>query len=318
MNDELCRAHGLSVIENPKKKAKSQKEMAAAQYGISHKKQLQQTIDRLLPECNHYEEFLAKMRAEGYEVVDGKNPGFRLPGWERPTRVNRLGDDYTKTALRARITSQRGRLAAGKTPPKRTGRKVNLLIDIQAKLAAGKGAGYERWAKIFNLKEAAKTLNFLMENGLTDYDELALRAAQAEDGFNAASQKIKQLESRMAGMAQLKTHIIQYSKTREVYAAYKKSRHKKEFLAEHGAEIAQHEAAKKAFDALEGKPIPKVAQLSKEYAVLLEEKREQYEQYKVLRQDMITYQTALHNVDKILGLEPPEQAQEKEQPKPER
>ena len=204
MNDELCRAHGLSVIENPKKKAKSQKEMAAAQYGISHKKQLQQTIDKVLPECNHYEEFLAKMRAEGYEVVDGKNPGFRLPGWERPARVNRLGGDYTKTALRARITSQRGRLAAGKTAPKRTGRKVNLLIDIQAKLAAGKGAGYERWAKIFNLKEAAKTLNFLMENGLADYDELALRAAQAEDGFNAASQKIKQLEARMAGVAKLK------------------------------------------------------------------------------------------------------------------
>ncbi len=318
MNDELCRAYGLSVIENPKKKAKSQKETAAAQYGVSHKKQLQQTIDRVLPECNNYDEFLAKMRAEGYEVVDGKNPGFRLPGWERPTRVNRLGDAYTKTALRTRMAGQRGRSVSGKTVPKRTGKKVNLLIDIQAKLAAGKGAGYERWAKIFNLKEAAKTLNFLIENGLTDYDELALRAEQAEDGFNAASQKIKQLEARMAGVAQLKTHIIQYSKTREVYTAYKKSRHKKEFLAEHGAEIAQHEAAKKAFDALGGKPIPKVAQLSTEYAALLEEKREQYEQYKALRQDMVTYQTALRNVDQILGLEPPEQTQEKEQPKPER
>lgn len=318
MNDELCRSHGLSVIENPKKKAKSQKETAAAQYGVSHKKQLQQTIDRVLPECNNYEEFLAKMRTEGYEVVDGKNPGFRLPGWERPKRVNRLGDDYTKTALRTRITGQRGCSVSRKTVPKRTGRKVNLLIDIQAKLAAGKGAGYERWAKIFNLKEAAKTLNFLIENGLTDYDELVLRAEQAEDGFNATSQKIKQLEAQMAGVAQLKTHIIQYSKTREVYTAYKKSRHKKEFLAEHGAEIAQHEAAKKAFDALNGKPIPKVAQLSVEYAALLEEKREQYEQYKTLRQDMITYQTALCNVDKILGWEPPEQTQEKEQPKPER
>ena len=116
----------------------------------------------------------------------------------------------------------------------------------------------------------------------------------------------------MAGVAQLKTHIIQYSKTREVYAAYKKSRHKKEFLAEHGDEIARHEAAKKAFDALGGKPIPKVAQLSKEYAALLEEKQAQYEQYKALRQDMIAYQTALRNVDKILGLEPPEKVQEPE------
>ena len=318
LNDELCYAHGLSVIENPKKKAKSQKELAAAQYGVSHKKQLQQTIDRVLPECHNYEEFLARMRAEGYEVVDGKNPGFRLPGWDRPTRVNRLGDGYTKAALCARIADRGGRSSAGKTASKPAGKKVNLLIDIQAKLAAGKGAGYERWAKIFNLKEAAKTLNFLIENDLTDYDDLALRAAQAEDGFNAASQKIKQLEARMAGVAQLKTHIIQYSKTREVYAAYKKSRHKKDFLAEHGAEIAQHEAAKKAFDALEGKPIPKVAQLSKEYAALLKEKQTQYEQYKTLRQDMITYQTALRNVDKILRLEPPEQAQEKEQQKPER
>jgi len=318
MNDELCRAYGLSVIENPKRKAKSQKEMAAAQYGVSHKKQLQETIDRVLSECHTYEELLARMCAEGYEVIDGKNPGFRLAGWERPTRVNRLGEAYTKSALRARITSQHGRSAAGKTAPKRTGKKVNLLIDIQAKLAAGKGAGYERWAKIFNLKEAAKTLNFLIENDLTDYDELALRAAQAEDGFHTASQKIKQLEARMADVAQLKTHIIQYSKTREVYAAYKKSRHKKEFLAEHGAEIAQHEAAKKAFDVLGGKPIPKVAQLSREYAALLQEKKEQYEQYKALRQDMITYQTALQNVDRILGLEPPEQTQEKEQQKPER
>ena len=107
----------------------------------------------------------------------------------------------------------------------------------------------------------------------------------------------------MAEIAQLKTHIINYSKTREVYAAYKNSRHKKEFLAEHGAEIAQHEAAKKAFDALNGKPIPKVAQLSQEYAKLLAEKQAQYAQYKAAKQDMITYWTAKQNVDRILGLE---------------
>ena len=114
-------------------------------------------------------------------------------------------------------------------------------------------------------------------------------------------------------MAQLKTHIINYSKTREVYAAYKKSRHKKEFLTEHGAEIAQHEAAKKAFDALGGKPIPKVAQLSQEYAALLAEKKEQYAEFKALRQDMIDYRTMKQNVDKILGLLPEDQDQNREQ-----
>ena len=311
LNDELCRAHGLSVIENPKPSAKKQKEMAAAKYGTSHKEQLRQTIDRVLPDCQGYDDFLAKMRAEGYEVKEGKTLSFRTPGWDRFTRSNKLGVDYTREALRERSNTRRGRSTDAKKAIPHTGRKVNLLIDIQAKIAAGKGAGYERWAKIFNLKEAAKTLNFLIENDLTDYDELTARAEQAGDRFDDVSRHIKQLEARMAEVAQLKTHIINYSKTREVYAAYKKSRHKKEFLAEHGAEIAQHEAAKKAFDALDGKPIPKVAQLSEQYAALLAEKQEQYVEYKALRQDMIDYRTMKQNVDKILGLVPEEQEQQR-------
>ena len=317
LNDDLCRAHGLSVIEDPKPSAKKQKEIAAAKYGTSHKEKLRQTIDRVIPDCRSYDDFLDRMRAEGYEVKEGKLLSFRAPGWDRFTRSYKLGADYTKEALRERSTTRRGYAASAKKPIQSKGRKINLLIDIQAKMAAGKGAGYERWAKVFNLKEAAKTLNFLIENGLTDYDELTARAEQAGDRFDEVSRRIKQLEGRMAEVAQLKTHIINYSKTREVYAAYKKSRHKKEFLAEHGAEIAQHEAAKKAFDALGGKPIPKVAQLSQEYAALLAEKQEQYAEYKALRQDMIAYRTAKQNVDKILGLVPEDQEQNREQ-KPER
>ena len=317
LNDDLCRAHGLSVIEDPKPSAKKQKEIAAAKYGTSHKEQLRQTIDRVIPDCRSYDDFLDRMRAEGHEVKESKLLSFRAPGWDRFTRSYKLGADYTKEALRERSTTRRGYAASAKKPIQSTGRKINLLIDIQAKMAAGKGAGYERWAKVFNLKEVAKTLNFLIENDLTDYDELAARAGQAGARFDDVSRRIKQLEARMAEAAQLKSHIINYSKTREVYAAYKKSRHKKEFLAEHGDEIGKHEAAKKAFDALGGKPIPKVAQLSEQYAVLLAEKQEQYAEYKALRQDMIAYRTAKQNVDKILGLEPEDQEQNREQ-KPER
>ncbi|MDE6590639.1 MAG: relaxase/mobilization nuclease domain-containing protein, partial [Oscillospiraceae bacterium] len=208
LNDELCKAHGLSVIENPKPSAKKQKEMAAAKYGTSHKEQLRQTIDRVLPDCQSYDDFLAKMRAEGYEIKEGKKLSFRAPGWDRFTRSDKLGSDYTKEALRERSDPRRGRSAEAKKAIPHTGRKVNMLIDIQAKIAAGKGAGYERWAKIFNLKEAAKTLNFLIENDLTDYDELAARAEQAGDRFDEVSHRIKQLEARMGEVAQLKTHII--------------------------------------------------------------------------------------------------------------
>ncbi len=215
LNDELCRAHGISVIENPKPSAKKQKEIAAVKYGTSHKEQLRQTIDRVLPDCQGYDDFLAKMRAEGYEIREGKKLSFRAPGWGRFTRSDKLGADYTKEALRERSTNRGGRSSAARKAVPHAGRKVNMLIDIQAKMAAGKGAGYERWAKIFNLKEAAKTLNFLIENDLTDYDELTVRAEQAGDRFDEVSRRIKQLEGRMAEVAQLKTHIINYSKTRE-------------------------------------------------------------------------------------------------------
>ena len=128
LNDELCRAHGLSVIENPKPSAKKQKEMAAAKYGTSFKEQLRQTIDCVLPECRDYDDFLAKMRAEGYEIKEEKNLSFRAPGQERFTRSNRLGADYTREALRERCANRHGRSAAVKTPTLRNGRKVNMMI----------------------------------------------------------------------------------------------------------------------------------------------------------------------------------------------
>ena len=320
LNDELCRENGLSVIEHPARNSKAHREQAAIKYGNSFKEQLRQTIDRVLPASQDYEDFLEKMRAEGYEVKkEGGNVAFRAPAQERFTRSYRLGDNYTLDALRARCEHRRGRSAEAKTAIQRgDGKMVNLLIDIQAKIDAGKGAGYERWAKIFNLKEAAKTLNFLIDNDLTDYDELTARAERAEADFNASSKRIKQLEARLSEVKQLKTHIINYTKTREVYAAYKKSRHKKEFLEKHGDEIAQHEAAKKAFDALGGKPIPKVAQLSEEYAKLLAEKQAEYERYRTHRQEMLTYETVKQNVDRILGAELSERERKTKQDQTER
>ena len=325
-NDEICRAHGLSVIENPRGDAKEPGEAAAIKHGVSFKEQLRRTIDRILPDCLTFEDFLTRMRSEGYAVKRGKYLEFRAPGQPRYTRSFRLGDAYTLDALRERRGKQRGDASdtakdcgAAKTPvqtgkaqkkestARPVNRNVNLLIDIQARMAAGKGPGYERWAKIFNLKEAAKTLNFLIDHNLTDYDELSEKAERAGVAFDASAKRIKKLEARMAEIAQLKTHIIRYSKTRKIYADYKKSRQKQEFLAAHTEEIAQHEAAKKAFDALNGKPIPKVAQLSEKYAKLLAAKQTEYERFKQHRQEMIDYQTAKQNVDRILGIQQEEE-----------
>ena len=108
-----------------------------------------------------------------------------------------------------------------------TRKKNTLLIDIEAKLQAGKGGGYERWAKVFNVKQMAQTYNYLREHGLLDYAELEEKAAAATEQFHALSAQIKAAETRMAEIAVLKTHIINYAKTREVYAGYRKAGYSK-------------------------------------------------------------------------------------------
>ena len=157
----------------------------------------------------------------------------------------------------------RKKVVAQAEPP-----KVNLLVDIQAKLQAGKGAGYARWAKVFNLKQMAQTMNYLSENNLLEYAVLEEKAAAATAHHNELSAQIKAAEKRMAEIAVLRTHIVNYAKTREVYVAYRKAGYSKKFREEHEEEILLHQAAKNAFDEMGVKKLPKVKELQTEYAKL--------------------------------------------------
>lgn len=185
----------------------------------------------------------------------------------------------------------------------RTKAAPNLLIDIQEKLQAGKGSGYERWAKVFNLKQMSQTLNYLSENGLLEYAALEEKAAAASARFNELSTQIKDAEKRLAEIAVLKTHIINYVKTRDVYAGYRKAGYSKKYLAEHESDILLHKAAKKAFDELGVKKLPTVKALQTEYATVLAAKKHAYGEYVKARSEMRGVQTAKANVDRLLGQE---------------
>lgn len=191
-------------------------------------------------------------------------------------------------------------------------KKVNLLVDIQAKLREGKGAGYAKWARSFNLKQLAQTMNYLTDHGLLEYASLAEKTSAATVRYNELSGQIKAAEKRMAEIAVLRTHIINYSKTRDVYVAYRKAGYSKKFLAEHEADILLHKAAKKAFDELGLKKIPTVKSLQAEYAKLLEEKKKAYGEYRQSRDEMRELLTVKANVDRLLGTEEQEAEKEKE------
>lgn len=316
-NDRICQEFGLKIIEKPQEKGKHYAEWSAEKNGKGWKNLLRKNIDRILPTVKTFDEFLEAMRQEGYEIVQSKKLlKFRAQGQERFTRSRILGTDYTLEVLQERI---------GKTQLPRRKKKVNLekdtrvnlLMDIQARLQ-GRGPGMERWMKIHNLKEAAKTLNFLTEHGITDYDVLVSKAETAAADFEAVSTSIKQMEHRMEQIAALKTHIINYAKTRNTYLAYRKTKSsdKPAFRAAHETDLLLHEAAKRAFDAQGVKKLLTVKVLQAEYTDLLAKKKAVYEDFKRLRQENQELQAVKSNVDSLLQIkreEKKEQEQEKKQ-----
>jgi len=146
----------------------------------------------------------------------------------------------------------------------------------------------------------AQTINFLTENNLLAYEELEKKAQTATENFNQLLAQIKDAEKRMTEIAELKKHIINYSKTRDVYTAYRKAGYSKKFLEEHTADILLHKAAKAAFDNLDNKKLPTVKALQAEYTELLSEKKKASAQYHSAKKEMQTILTAKANVDRLL------------------
>lgn len=318
ISDRLCLENGLSVIENPKRGRKDYGKWLGDQRPLSAQEKVRAAIDAALAQHPaDFAAFLRLMEAAGFKAQRrGSSLSFLAPGQEKATRCRgkTLGDDYTPEAIQERIEGRRVVSSSrSKAPRQAPARKVNLLIDIQSKLQAGKGAGYAQWAKVFNLKQMAQTLSFLEENGLLEYDALAARAAAGTARFNELSGTIKRTEGRMAEIAALQKQIVNYSKTRDVYAAYRKAGYSKKFLAAHETEILLHKAAKAAFDKLGLQKLPTYKTLQAEYAGLLAEKKKAYAGYAAAKKEMQEVLTAKANVDRLLGAPPERPEQEKEQ-----
>ena len=320
ISDRICLEHGKSIIENPKFRSKGE----FKHYGewlengkkTSYQERLRTAIDAaLLEKPDDYNAFLALMEKSGWEYRPGKLPGFHTEGQKNSTRLRSLKDGYSENEIYAAITGETKHIPRKTYAPNKEPPRVNMLIDIQQKLLAGKGAGYERWAKVFNVKQMANTLNFLAENNLLEYADLAAKTAELVTRSDELSVTIKSAERRITEIAILKRHIINYSKTRDTYIAYRKAGYSKKFLAEHEGDIILHKAAKKAFDDLSLKKLPTVKALQGEYAELLVSKKQAYGDFVKVRDEKREALTAKANVDRLLGTDParPEQEKDREQ-----
>jgi len=304
ISDRLCLEHGVSIIEHSGKSHKHYGKWLGNEKPLSQRDQLRNDIDRALAKKpGTFDTFLADMRSAGYEIQQGKYLAFRNAGQQRFIRLRSLGETYSEDSVRAVIAQEKPlNVQSKQARAPETQDRVNLLVDIQSKLLAGKGVSYERWAKKFNLKQMAQTLNYLTEHQLLDYEKLAGRAREASTQFSTLSCAIKSAEARMRELTNLREHIFHYRKTREVYIAYRQSGYSKYFYAEHETEILLHKTAKMAFDALPDRKIPSLKELSAEFESLLAKKKKAYGEYQQARREMQDVLTAKANVDAILGI----------------
>lgn len=318
MNDKLCLEHGLSIVEDPKPSRTHYGTWLGNKKQPSFQEQIRRAIDAALEEKpKDFEELLKKLEAAGIEVNrERKHLRFRVPGQEKYTRCDTLKGDYTEQAIKERIAGTRT-VKPRRVAPAKPVSKVGLLVDIEAAIRAGKGPGYERWAKVFNLKQLSQAVIYLKEHGNMSYEDLQERTVAVTERFNALSTQIKDLESKMTADGELQKQIVNYAKTRAVYIEYRKAGYSKKFRSEHETEILLHQAAKKHFDSLGITKLPSVKSLREEYAGLLEQKRKAYAAYKQARAEMKELHNVKANVDYLLefpaGQEPQRDMQKSRQ-----
>ena len=297
MSDKLCRENGLSVVVPGKgSKGKSYAEYQAEKTGTSWKGKLKIAVDALIPQVSSFEELLKRLQAAGYEIKPGKYVSCRAPGQERFTRLKTLGADYTEEAIRERIAGRRAK--AAKAPREQRG--VSLLIDIENSIKAAQSKGYEQWAKIHNLKQAAKTMNFLTEHKIEQYADLVSRIEEMAAESGQAADALKDAEKRLADMAVLIKNVSTYQKTKPVYDAYRKARNREKYRAGQEQAIILHEAAARSLKAAGIAKLPNLAALQSEYEALQAQKEALYADYGKLKKKVREYDIIKQNIDSIL------------------
>ena len=298
VSDRLCKENGLSVIPPSQNKGMGYKEYTEAKRGTSWKQKLKQTIDRIVITAKDYDDFLRLMQEAGYEIKTGKYISFRAEGQERFTRSKTIGENYTEERIKERIAGRTPRRSQRQTTPK----GISLIRDIQERIRLIDSRGYEYKAKLTILKEAARTLNYLTENNLLQYDDLEKKVEDVHSSYDRTGKELKGVEARLREVQPLIKNISNYQRLKPVYDAFQKAKDKPSFKAKHEAELVIFEAARSTLLAMQGdEKLPSLKTLQAEQQRLLEEQQRLYDERAKLKKEVKQIETIKSNVDTFLA-----------------
>ena len=311
LSDRVCLENDLSVIVNPKLHSKGRFLHYGAWVGtdrqLSYKERLRYAIrDALAKGPADFNAFLRLMEEAGFTVTLGRGGAisFLVPGQQRAPRLrsSTLGEGFDSEDIRAVIGGKRPLPEVGDPAPAAPVR-VNLIVDIQERLRSGKGPAYERWAKVYNLKQMAAALQFMQEHQISEYSQLSEEAEAASARFHVLAEQLRQTETDLTHTSELMGAVVQYAKTRPVFDGYKAAKYSKKYLAAYEAELADYRAAKATLnDLLGGTKLPRMSDLKEKRRTLAAQKKALYADYREAQQRMREAVAVKANIDHLLEL----------------
>ena len=267
------------------------------------KETLRKQISDVLDTAMSFEDFSDRLLQQyGITVKESRGRLSYLPaGRTKFIRAHSIGDKFEKGLVLAALqeNAERKRTIQFKSD------RIGKLVDIQAKLKQGKGIGYERWAKKYNLKAMAQTLILLQEHGLLNEDALDQRIAELDTKFHESLTVVKDLEGRMKANKELRYHVAAYTSTKNIAQQLKAAKQPTAFEEQHRAELTAYRAATAYFKANNITKLPSPKKLEAEYAQLASEKAKFYEQYKEAKEELLKLKTAKQNVASFFREEEP-------------
>ena len=140
ISDEICREHGLSVLENSDFYSKGKKK----EYWVhkagkqTHRDMLRRDVEEVLAKCGSFREIEYYLKCLGYRFQRDfhyAHPSVIIDGWQRPIRIDSLGPQFSREAIRERcLENQRKPELYGYAYPQRK-RAPLLAIEYHLRQA---------------------------------------------------------------------------------------------------------------------------------------------------------------------------------------
>lgn len=280
INDELCKEHNLSVIENPQTgKGKCYYEWQQDTLGKSWKSKLRYAIDETIMQSATFEDFLKNIRKKEIECV--YNPEnvikikFRMKGQERFSRGRTLGWYYDESQIRRRI-EQYQLLKNGIS-----GRNIRTKIIDTSNDVFQTSKGLLHWADIQNMKEASRLINYLTTHNLHSQEELEKSATSTYNDRMVIVSRLNSYQNRINELSDVIKVLRTYKKHKPVHEQYLQSKSKNKFQKENANALLKYDdVVEKLKQMFPNKKLPNLERLEKEKTELISQVKELNEEYK--------------------------------------